>query len=363
MLRAVSALSEGPSVTERSIVFTVPDPDGVLAGVTLYQEVQRPRLAPPFARNGDGAWTLDFPRPDADRLEYLLQLTGRDGGSQLVPDPANPRRASGPFGDKSVVELPGYEAPGWTTWDEPLEGAVQELSLPTSAIRGPLKALLWTSAGATPGELLPLLVAHDGPEYASHSGLLAFLDRLQRRGRLPAMRAALIAPVDRDETYSASALYARAMVRDVLPALERSAPTPRGLRFRIGMGASLGALAMLHLHRRHPAAFGALFLQSGSYFRPRSDRQESGFGRFRRISAFVGEVLAARDFHAPVPVAITCGTIEENLANNLAVRGALAGQGYPVRFRQVRDGHTWTCWRDAMEPDLEALLADAWGST
>jgi enterochelin esterase-like enzyme len=362
MLPPMSVLGTGPEprVTERSIVFSLPDPDDALARVTLYQEVQRPRLGPAFARDASGTWTLEFPRPDADRLEYLLELTHRGGGSELIPDPFNPRRASGPFGDKSVVELPGYAPPAWTTWDEPLEGALRELVLPSRVLRGRLPALLWTSEGADPAEPLPLLVVHDGPEFAAHAGLLAFLDRQQRRGRLPAMRAALIGPVDRDEIYSASAFYARSMVRDLLPALEPVAPTPRELRFRVGMGASLGALAMLHVHRRHPASFGALYLQSGSYFRPRSDRQESGYSRFRRISTFVGEVLSARDFHAPVPVTMTCGTIEENRGNNLTVRGALDGQGYPVRFADVRDGHTWTGWRDSFEPNLVDLLTEVW---
>ena len=35
---------------------------------------------------------------------------------------------------------------------------------------------------------------------------------------------------------------------------------------RVGVGVSLGALAMLHAHRTQPPAFDALFLQSGSFF-------------------------------------------------------------------------------------------------
>ena len=41
------------------------------------------------------------------------------------------------------------------------------------------------------------------------------------------------------------------------------------------MGASLGALAMLHAHVRHPKSFDGLLLQSGSFFRQRYDKQES----------------------------------------------------------------------------------------
>lgn len=126
------------------------------------------------------------------------------------------------------------------------------------------------------------------------------------------------------------------------------------------MGASLGALAMLHAHRTHPAVFGALFLQSGSYFRQRFDKQETGFVRFRRISRFAGRVLSAPDWAHPIPITMTCGSVEENLANNRAVRDALTNQGYDVAWSENRDGHNWIAWRDTFEPDLLPLLQRVW---
>jgi enterochelin esterase family protein len=113
---------------------------------------------------------------------------------------------------------------------------------------------------------------------------------------------------------------------------------------------------MLHAHRRHPRAFDGLLLQSGSFFRQRSDKQESGFGRYRRITRFVGTVLRGQDDSRPIPVAFTCGTAEENLANNRAVAGALEEQGYTVWLGLVRDAHNWTAWRDAFDPHLATLI-------
>jgi enterochelin esterase family protein len=170
--------------------------------------------------------------------------------------------------------------------------------------------------------------------------------------RIPPLRAALLQPVDRNETYSASALYAGALVRELLPEIAKHAPHSR----RIGMGASLGALAMLHAHRRHPKSFDGLLLQSGSFFRQRSDKQESRFGRYQRITRFVGTVLRASEPERTIPVAITCGTAEENRANNQMVAAALREQGYPSWAAEIRDAHTWTCWRDALDPHLPALI-------
>jgi enterochelin esterase-like enzyme len=170
--------------------------------------------------------------------------------------------------------------------------------------------------------------------------------------RIPPLRAALIQPVDRNETYSASALYAGALVRELLPEITKRAPHGK----RIGMGASLGALAMLHAHARHPKSFDGLLLQSGSFFRQRYDKQESGFPRYRRITRFVGTVLRGVDVERTIPIAITCGTGEENRANNEDVAAALTEQGYPTWLAEVRDGHTWTGWRDSFDPHLPALI-------
>jgi enterochelin esterase-like enzyme len=195
---------------------------------------------------------------------------------------------------------------------------------------------------------------HDGPEYARRASLVRVLEQLFAGGRLPPMRAALLAPVgDRDEAYSASATYARALARDVLPALREQAPFGDGRL--IGMGCSLGALGMLHAHVRHPRLFGGLFLQSGSFFQRRFDAHESDFRRWRRLTEFVQRVLAGERAH-PTRVTISCGLDEDNLANNRAVADALEGQGYDVRFFAVRGGHDWASWRAALDPLLVDLV-------
>jgi enterochelin esterase-like enzyme len=320
------------------------DPEHRFGAVVLGQEVSRPRPGPPFAWR-DGAWRLTFARPEVDRLEYLLGIDG-----SFVPDPGNPLRAPGPFGDKSVVEWPEYEPPAWL--DSIADaGPVEAVELRCRRLVARVPVLLY-STPEPPGPDAPLLVVHDGPEYAEYAALTRFLDAMSWEERIPPLRAALIQPVDRDETYSASALYAGALVRELLPEITKRAPHGK----RIGMGASLGALAMLHAHVRHPKSFDGLLLQSGSFFRQRYDKQEAGFPRYRRITRFVGTVLRGVDVARTIPVAITCGTGEENRANNEDLAAALTEQGYPAWLAEVRDGHTWTGWRDSFDPHLPTLI-------
>jgi enterochelin esterase-like enzyme len=354
--------AQAPRVTEIGVTFSWRDEKRVLAGVRLVQELRRPRHGPDFRWDADKrAWELFFERAPVDRMEYLLELIRADGSVELVRDPANPLSAPGPFGSKSVVEFPGYRTPGWVR-SARSGGDVVSAKVASRTLKTTIPVHLWSSTGSSPTDELPLLVVHDGPDYAAYAGLLMLLSTLTEQARLPPMRAALVGAVDRDQTYSASAAYARALAHEVLPVLGRLAPVPHGRTMRVGMGASLGALAMLHTHRAHPASFGALFLQSGSYFQPRFDAHESGFVRFGRITRNVSRVLAADGWAHPVPVAMTCGAAEENLANNRATRRALVSQGYEVSFLENRDAHNWVGWRDCFEPALVELLTALWGT-
>jgi enterochelin esterase family protein len=321
-------------------------PDRGYKRVSLAQEVRRPRIGPPFERDAD-LWRLRFERPPVNRLEYLLELDGA-----LQPDSGNPQSARGPWGDKSVIEWPEYELPAWlgSIADE---GPREWIEVRCRRLVARVPVLLYATPDP-PASDAPLLVVHDGPEYAEFSLLTRFLDAMSWEERIPPLRAALIQPVDRNETYSASALYSAALVRELLPAIARRAPHGR----RIGMGASLGALAMLHAQRRYPKAFDGLFLQSGSFFRQRSDKVESGFPRYQRITRFVGGAVRGESDRA-VPVALTCGIAEENLTNNRELAAALARQGYPAWLAELPDAHNWTCWRDAFDPHLPALIEAA----
>lgn len=342
------------------VALTYRGPRG-LRGVRFRAELTKRGDPPAFHRRiRSQTWELTLPRPHGvDRVEYLLELRQADGATELVTDPANPLVASGPFGDKSVLELPGYLPPVWLD-EEPEAGTLEPFRIPSRLLRAEVTGLLWSSAGARPGEPLPLLVVHDGPEYARYSALTRMLDAAVDQLELPPMRAALLQPVRRDETYSAAKRYADALAVELVPELSRIAPAPLRTAMRVGMGASLGALAMLHAHRLHPQLFSGLFLQSGSFFRRELDGYERSFPQFERIARFVGGVRRAGSTEFTIPVTMTCGLGEENLGNNRSMRDALATQGYLVELVEHRDAHNWVSWRDVLEPHLTVLLETLW---
>ena len=337
------------AVEGAELVFRHPDPAQELTGVRLQQDVRLPGEALAFTREG-ADWVLRVPRPEVDRMEYSFELQ-RESGSEWVCDAGNPLRVGGAFGDKSVLEMPEYVAPGWTAADPP-RGTRTDLSLPTRGLSADVPCVLWSAVGVREEDEVPLLVVHDGPEYDALACLTLFLDAMVDEGRLPPMRAALLAPVDRNETYSASPTYGRALALGLVPGLTRQVPTSVVL----GMGASLGGLAMLQAQRAHPGAFAGLYLQSSSFFHRVLDDQESDFERFNRITAFVDGVLRAGAAPDPVPVVMSCGLIEENVDNNRLMTRALQAQGYDTRLVENRDVHTYTGWRDTFDPNLVDLV-------
>lgn len=330
-------------------ILRVDDPEQRYRAVRLCSDL---RLREREFHRDNGSWVLPLPRLQLARLEYQLELSSHDGTTEVVCDPGNPRRALGAFGEKSVFVAPEYRPPDWLESDAP-DGSFERLEL---RVLGQALNIGISSPGE--GEL-PLLVAHDGPEYDELASLTRYARVMIERGLLPPFRVALLPPGDRDEWYSASAVYGRALCHRVLPALRAAL----GVAGRpVGMGASLGALAMLQAQRTWPGTFAGLFLQSGSFFIPRFDRHESRLPRYGRIVRFVRAVLRGGSHPEPLPASMTCGSEEENVHNNRVMAAALAAQGYDARLREVPDLHNYTSWRDAFDPYLTRLLSRLWSS-
>jgi enterochelin esterase family protein len=181
------------------------------------------------------------------------------------------------------------------------------------------------------------VVLLDGPDYRRRAGW---------RGR-----AVSVASHDRDEDFSCSPRWARAFVADV-DAL--GAPL-------LGVGSSLGALALLHAHWTYPGRFAGLLLQSGSFFHEDTERYERGFRRFDRVSRFVDRILKGRGRPARIPLTMTCGLAEQNLACNRAVAEALAAHRWELRFVEHPGGHEWPWWGRLVREELPRLRRRAAG--
>jgi enterochelin esterase-like enzyme len=330
-----------------SLDLWLPDPDRRLAGVRLIHRVTQPREPVEFDWDDQRAgWSLRLPSPPTRRLEYLLSLRYPDGGTEEICDPENPKRVGGAFGDKSVLELPEYREPEWLSWPAG-DGHWHELAIAAPALSAEVWARIWSPTRGS----RHVLVAHDGPEYDKFAALGQYSGAMTAAGRVPPHHLVLLAPGDRNEWYSANPAYTRALIDEVLPRLVEELGSDEPV---VGLGASLGALAMLHAARRSPERFAGLVLQSGSFFRDHLDEQEASFRRYRRIVRFVEGVRHSQ--RTCVTTVLTCGVAEENLENNRAMAAVLREPLF-----EVPDAHNFTAWRDALDPHLTAVLRTVWG--
>src|SRR6478735_1740442 len=205
---------------------------------------------------------------------------------------------------------------------------------------GDIEIAVVTPVGTRRGDRLPLLVAHDGPEYSRRAHLLSVLRAATEAGRVPPTRVVLLEPGRRNERYAANPLWADALTEHVLPTV--------GTAYAIDgrpslMGASLGALASLQAEWLHPGTFGGLFLQSGSFFRKRVDDEEE-FEFWDRVTTFVTDVSRARRRRSHARFVLTCGTAEGNLTNNHLMARTLGRQGHDVHLSVVPGRHDWPSW-------------------
>ncbi|TDW90575.1 enterochelin esterase family protein [Kribbella pratensis] len=337
------------AVEGAEVVFRLDDPTHAFSGVRLWQELGLAAELLEF-KPVDYGWELRLPRPSVHRMEYLFDIANL--GTRA--DPTNPRTVDGAFGHHSWLPLPGYVEPAWL--------AVQPISSTLTAVTvespvGQVNVQVWAPEGIAPSFDLPLLLAHDGPEFAAYAGLAQYAGAMIAESALPPFRLALIEPTARNLWYAANPQYAVSLTQYVVPAVRAQYQSRRPAM----MGASLGALAALHAEWSFPGTFAGLFLQSGSFFTPETDPQESNFEFYAEVTGFVEQVLSATTAPSTPPVGITAGTTEENVHNNRVMAARLAELGLDVTLDETPDMHNFTAWRDVLDPDLTDLLRRTWG--
>lgn len=310
--------------------------------------------------SGRTSWRLDLPRPSLQRFEYRYDVTSA-GATTTVLDPDNPMAVPTAFGDRSVMQMPSYAPPAWLAAPA-VPGTRTELSL-VSETAEPVPMTVWSPVSAAADEPLPILLVHDGPEYDRLAEVTQFSGAMIAGGRVAPHRVALAQPVLRDAWYSGSPTYLRTEAGAGLTHLAQQFPTRGPV---VAMGASLGGLTALLvglLSANGYGTVGGVFAQSGSFFTVHRDDAESGFRYFGRITRAVQQVIDAPRTDHPLHVAMTCGALEDNAANNRDMAAALRRGGHQVAYREVPDLHNYTAWRDSLDPLLADLLAGLWGTS
>jgi enterochelin esterase-like enzyme len=351
----MAATMAAPSVIEHQLVFTLQDPGHRWIQVALDCDDAIPGRRT-FRRSTSG-WALAIPRPELDRIEYRLLVTDESGVTKVICDPENPELTPTVFGERSVGLMPGYRRPAWMLRrDSEDPGAFAELAFKDELI-GELPIQVWAPSSLPADQAAPLLVCHDGPEYASLASLPQYGAAMIADGTLPAFRIALMEPLERDAWYAANPGYVAAELA-ALDAIGEGNPI---LGSPVVMGASMGGLAALLVALAAQGRIAGVFSQSGSFFTTDLDPQEGSYPYFTEVTQAVARIDQPKPTQR-LRIAMTCGSMEENLANNELMARKLRALGHQVEFARLRDLHNYTAWRDGLDPALTDLLRTVWSA-
>jgi enterochelin esterase family protein len=299
---------------------------------------------------GTARWYLRLPLPATARIEYRLRVK-RGRRTEEIDDPLNPPTAPNPFGNNSVVTGPGYRpAPAPT---REVAGDLQEIRVPSVWLGGRRHHRVYLPPGFTRRTPYPLLLVHDGSDFARYAGLVEAIDGLIGSGRMAPLVSVLLDPWDRLLEYSASEAHSHHVLEEVIPHLRRrlgveSQPADRGL-----LGSSLGAVASLAVARRYPAQFGRLGLISGTFVHsPHPEFPSPAFEPVIRLLGSLSDDLRLEGYR----IFASVGRYEElvDLQRHLAPQ--LGAAGANLKVLETWDGHHWGAWRDRLFDCLPFLF-------
>ena len=308
-----------------------------------------------FARiEGSDLWHLRIPVEDGGRFEYKLNII-KGGSEAWVMDPRNPDRAGDPFGENSVAMTYGYARPEWSLPRGAPEGRVVEMQVKSEVFGETRSERVYLPAGYDGQSPYPVLVIHDGGEYAEYADLTVALDNLIDARDIPAVVAVLIQAGNRMIEYPKGRRHARYVVRELLTTVEAQFSVSNRPEDRVLQGASLGAVASLATAFRYPGVFGGLILKSGSFILDPAalrHRPDPVFHRVARLLEAARRVPDLPDTRAFV----STGELEGLAEENRAMARFLKNRGVDVQFQSSWDGHHWHNWRDQLRDALMWVL-------
>ena len=307
---------------------------------------------------GTRLWLASVATEDDGRFEYKLSIQ-REGGEEWILDPLNPESAADPFGRNSVCRTHGYVRPEWSEPQGAPSGRIAVLKVHSETFGETRAERIYLPPRHVPGTRerlpLPLLVVHDGHDFAEFADLATCLDNLIEAGDIPPLLAALIQSGERMAEYPRGRRHARYVVRELLPALEARFSLAADPSRRVLLGASLGAVASLSTLFRYPGAFGGAVLKSGTFIVDERALESRPHPAFHRAARLIAAIKRAPPL-PPTRAYVSTGELEGLAEESRSLAGLLAERGVEVRFDSAWDGHHWHNWRDRLRDALMWVL-------
>jgi enterochelin esterase-like enzyme len=281
-------------------------------------------------------WILEKTFPSDARLDYKLVLNGNN----WILDPANPFQQMSGFGPNSELRMPDFVFPPDVIRNPNApQGTLSGNTIIQSTRLGyAVQYRVYTPAGYDTLPNLPVMYVTDGHEYANDAmgSLLIVLDNLIASRRIRPVLAVFIDPRNpfnlsqnrRQDELPINPNYLAFVREELVPQITTAYRTMNAPSSRAIVGTSLGGICATYFGIAAPETFGLIGIQSPAYwFRP-------------QIQTMVSDSSAR-----PLRIFMSTGVINDAQNEARQMRNTMLQKNYPLRYREVNQGHSWGNWR------------------
>ncbi|MFN3426399.1 MAG: alpha/beta hydrolase-fold protein [Candidatus Thermochlorobacter sp.] len=294
-------------------------------------------------------WLLEHALPSDARIDYKIVLNG----STWILDPNNPLTQMSGFGPNSELRMPNYRPSPDVVLRTAQRGSLSENQRIQSARLGyAVQYRVYTpfAYNAASAQPMPTIYVTDGHEYANDAmgSMVIVLDNLIAEQRIQPVIAVFIDPRNPDNLSQnrravelvTNANYLRFVTEELVPRIDSLYRTVRCAEQRAILGTSLGGLNAAYFGLNASQTFGLIAMQSPALWAAPSVAAE--YQQRARL---------------PLKFFLSTGTLFDGENNTRAFRRTLEEKGYPVRYREVNEGHSWGNWRALLSEMLTYFFA------
>jgi enterochelin esterase-like enzyme len=293
-------------------------------------------MTPLFTTN---LWYRTVTFPVDARLDYKFVLNG----NTWILDPRNPYQVSGGFGPNSELRMPAYVPPPEIDYNPSIpHGTMHDTTFFSAALNNSRTVRIYTPPSyASSTDSFPVVLFHDGLEYVTLANANTILDNLIAQGRIVPIIGVFVPPVNRTPEYAGAQMtqFTDFLVNTVMPVIDGRYRTRHEPEARAVMGASNGGNISLWMGYTHPEAFGNIAAQSSNIISSTS----SGFQSSPRLDLRLYLDLGTYDIAQLIPL----------VRNFIPI---LQSKGYPYRYEEYHEGHSWGNWRAHIDNALEMFF-------
>jgi enterochelin esterase-like enzyme len=310
-------------------------------------------------------WLAYTEFPQASRAEYKIILNGKD----WIVDPENRHTTfSGLTGANNVVTLEGFSVTDYSDRRTNIShgSLTDNLTIHSKLLGYEINYRVYLPAGYENLGKLPVIYALDGNDFSDDrmGALPNILDNLIADRQINPVMAVFIDAREpgnhqknrrEDEFLVHPVEHASFIADELVPTIDHAYHTVARPDARVIMGVSYGGLSAYYIAAAYSSVFHNLAAFSPSLWVLASPQHvtdpEQREGSQKMLAAVDTKALACGGDSGypcprlPIKIFISSGLPDWDVGNFGFLVADMEQQNYPVKFINVREGHTWDNWR------------------